>query len=152
MDAKLTTAIQQLSIAVQLVGALSGIELHLEDAVLLARAVEGEGAGLFSNRDEVGQWIAETAMNRTERKWWPHDLITIVTRDFHGYVNCKVPQPWALVIAVQAILREGDMTGGAVFVMNGPDIAKLGADKADRAIKVFTEGKHALYFFRQWPW
>jgi len=152
MDAKLKAAIELLSLSAQLVGALSGVELHLEDAVLLARAVEGEGAALFSNRNEVGQWIAHTAMNRTQRKWWPHDLVTVVTRDFHGYANCQVPQVWALQIAVQAMLRTEDMTGGAVFVLNRADLQKLGYDKAGYAIKTFAEGEHELYFFKVWPW
>jgi hypothetical protein len=114
MDPKLKAAIEILSLGVQLVGLTAGTELHLEHAVMLARAIEGEGAGLFANRDEVGAWIAHTAINRTTKRWWTNDITMTVRESFHGYTNVEVPSAWSL------------------FVVNEADVQKLGADKLAR--------------------
>jgi hypothetical protein len=44
---------------------------RVEDLVMLARAMAGEGAGLFGEeRDEVALWIGHAALNYWETNWW----------------------------------------------------------------------------------
>lgn len=129
-----------------------------DDEVLwLARAIQGEGAALFGdNRDEVGLWIAHTALNRLNRErhpYWRDKYATIVdvVRDaFHGVARVKQPEPWAIELARQALNREEDIAGGAVFMLSGADLKRHGWSSSS-AIQAFVSDGHAFYFFRLWP-
>jgi hypothetical protein len=116
----------------------------------LAKAIEGEGAGLFENREEVGTWIAHTALNRLEGPWWPDTVEEVVLEGFHGHVRVSRPSDWAVEVARGAMARKGDLTRGAVFVLSGADLSAHGW-RAESAIRCFEQGAHALCFFREWP-
>jgi len=120
------------------------------DVFRLAQAVEGEGAGLFEDRITVGLWIAHTAINRSEAGWWSDSIVEVVEQDFHGWVNVTVPAEWACEVAKRALMRERDITGGALFVLSRQDLVENGWS-AEEAIHSFEEGAHGLFFFRVWP-
>jgi hypothetical protein len=138
-----------LAIAVAAIAVSPAGEAH--PAVLyLAKAVEGEGAGLFENREEVGTWIAHTALNRLEGPWWPDTIEEVVREGFHGHVRVSRPSDWAMEVAREAMARKGDLARGAVFVLSGEDLRAHGW-RAEGAMRCFEEGAHALCFFREWP-
>ena len=125
-----------------------------DDAILLARAIEGEGAALFGDqRDTVGMWIAHTALNRAAKRWWPDSVSEIVKADFHGYVNVAEPSDWALALAIGSMERDRDYTNGALFMLSGRDLDNLGIREcAKSAIRYFATSRgHELYFFARWP-
>jgi len=122
--------------------------------LFLARAVQGEGAGFFSNRQEVGLWIAHIALNRYEDResnpWWHHRSIQEIVEDaFHGYVNVKDPDPWAVRIVWKAVGRKEDITGGALFMLSKNDMERLQVTAVP--LQAFEEGPWGLYFFKTWP-
>ncbi|NIS82306.1 MAG: hypothetical protein GTO14_19340, partial [Anaerolineales bacterium] len=123
-----------------------------DDVILLARAIEGEGAALFGDRrDEVGMWIAHTALNRAAKDYWPDSVGEIVKAAFHGYVNVTVPESWAIALALGSMERSRDWADGALFMLSGRDLDKLCIrGRAGDAIKYFSTPRgHELYFFEQ---
>ena len=118
--------------------------------VHLARAIEGEGAGFFEDRDEAGTWIAHAAMNRVSCPWWPDTLEGVVRDGFHGHVRVMRPADWALALAREAMSREEDLAQGAFFVLSGQDLDAHGW-RGEGAVRAFEDGGYALYFFREWP-
>jgi hypothetical protein len=122
-----------------------------EETWFLARAIDGEGAGFFENWDEVGSWIAHTAINRAMKAWWPDTVKEIVIRDFHGYVNCKEPEQRFVELAERELDNGEDVAQGCLFMLSGNDLAKHGWS-AEKTVKVFKADEgHELYFFREWP-
>lgn len=124
-------------------------EGHLS-ALALARAIEGEGAGFFGDRHEVGAWIAHTAMNRVESAWWADTVGEVVVDGFYGQRRVAQPSAWAIDLAREAMDRERDVAQGSFFVLSGEDLANHGWS-AEGTIRSFTEGRRSLYFFREWP-
>lgn len=122
------------------------------DCLYLARAIQGEGAAMFGpKRDELGLWIGHTAMNRLERGWWNYKtLVDVVSEAFHGYVNVAQPATWALELAARCIDRDEDIAGGALFMLSGEDIKRLGFSSRS-AIKQFDHNGLHMYFFKLWP-
>jgi hypothetical protein len=116
----------------------------------LARAIEGEGAGLFENREQVGAWVAHTALNRVESSWWPNTVEAVVVSGFYGHVRVSEPEDWARDLAREALEREEDQAQGAVFMLSGDDLKTRGWG-AEGAIRCFEQGKYALCFFLEWP-
>lgn len=123
-----------------------------DDVLWLARAVQGEGAAFFGeDRDEVGLWIAHTAMNRLDHPWWEYATVADVVRHaFHGVGNVGQPEQWAIELAQQALDRDEDIAGGAVFMLSGVDLEKHGWS-CSTAIQAFVNDDHEFYFFRTWP-
>jgi hypothetical protein len=130
--------------------ALSAARKARRPALYLARAIEGEGAGLFENREEVGTWIAHTVLNRVVSPWWPDTVQGAVVSGFHGHVRVSRPADWAIALAREAMAREGDLAQGAVFLLSGEDLRAHGW-RAEGAIRCFEQGPHTLCFFREWP-
>ena len=124
-------------------------EGHLS-ALALARAIEGEGAGLFGNRHEVGAWIAHAAMNRVESAWWADTVGEVVLDGFYGQSRVAQPSAWAIDLAREAMDRERDVAQGAFFVLSGEDLANHGWS-AEGTIRSFEQGRRSLYFYREWP-
>jgi hypothetical protein len=116
----------------------------------LAKAVEGEGADLFENREEVGTWIAHTALNRVDDPWWPDTVEEVVREGFYGHVRVRWPADWAINLAREAIAREGDLAQGSVFMLSGEDLRAHGWS-TEGALRCFEQGAYALCFFREWP-
>jgi len=116
----------------------------------LARAIEGEGAGFFRNRHEVGAWIAHTALNRVESAWWADSVGEVVLDGFYGQRRVAQPSDWAIDLAREAMGREQDVAQGAFFVLSGEDLARHGWS-AEGTIRSFKEGGCSLYFYREWP-
>ena len=116
----------------------------------LARAIEGEGAGLFENREQVGTWIAHTALNRVESSWWPNTVEAVVVAGFYGHVRVSSPADWAMGLAREALGREVDQAQGAIFMLSGDDLKTRGWS-AEGAIRCFEQGEYALCFFHEWP-
>jgi hypothetical protein len=134
------------------------------DLVVLACAIQGEGAHFFGEqRDLVGTWIAHTQMNYWETGWWrpwweeqyeSYDPIfaVVTAHRWHGAVNVSIPDEWAIKIAREAILREHDLARGAKFMLSGKDLATLGIEhKKGEAVFQIERGNHSLYFFELWP-
>jgi hypothetical protein len=105
------------------------------DVVVLARAIQGEGAAMFGeNRDSVAHWIAHTAMNRWGKPWWKRidgadcTFGARVEKDWHGTENVSAEdvELWALRIAHQVLTdrRNGgiDRANGALFAMSLADL------------------------------
>jgi len=110
-----------------------------EDALMLARAIQGEEAGIFGeNRNELATWIAHTAVNRWEKPWWkeidgvPCTFSERVEYDWHGValVKEKDLEPWAIRIAHEVLdaRRVGgpDRANGALFAMSSEDLFNHG--------------------------
>lgn len=116
----------------------------------LARAIEGEGAGLFDNREQVGTWIAHTVLNRVDSSWWPNTVEAVVVAGFHGHVRVSDPADWAAELAREAMGRRVDRARGALFMLSGDDLEARGWN-AEGAIRCFEQGEYALCFFREWP-
>ena len=123
-----------------------------DDTIWLARAIQGEGAALFGDqRDEVGLWIAHTALNRVHHPWWPEfGVIKVIRSAFHGVENVRNPDPWAIELAKRALNREEDVTGGALFMLSGDDLKRAGWS-SDTAIRSFSYRDASFHFFRLWP-
>lgn len=137
--------------AIALVALVSTLTRSSRSAVpCLARAIEGEGAGLFADRDEVGAWIAHTVLNRVASPWWPESVEEVVLGGFHGYARVARPLRWATDLAVEALAREEDLAQGALFVLSGEDL-RIHGWAADGAIRVYRQGGRSLYFFVEWP-
>lgn len=125
-----------------------------DGVVMLARAVQGEGAGLFGDqRDEVGTWIAHTVLNRVEHERWSSDIEEVITEPggFHGYVNVEEPAPWAIGIALAAVRRQRDVTGGALYMLSRHDLEDHNLFAGHALLHQFNEGRWGLYFFTKWP-
>ena len=116
----------------------------------LARAIEGEGAGLFENREQVGTWIAHTVLNRVDSSWWPNTVEAVVVAGFYGHARVSKPAGWAMDLAREAMGRKEDQARGAVFLLSGDDLQMRGWS-AESAIRCFRQGEYALCFFREWP-
>jgi hypothetical protein len=116
----------------------------------LARAVEGEGAGLFADRQEVGIWVAHTAMNRVESDWWADSVGAVVLDGFHGQSRVLQPSDWAIDLARKAMDREQDIAQGALFVLSGEDLSNHGWS-TESTIHSFEQDGWSLHFFREWP-
>jgi hypothetical protein len=122
-----------------------------EETWFLARAIEGEGAGFFENWEEVGSWIAHTAINRAMQEWWPDTVKEIVISAFHGYVNCKEPQERFLELAERELDSGVDVAQGCFFMLSGTDLRHHGWS-SEKTIKVFKSDEgHELHFSREWP-
>ena len=122
----------------------------LAAALSLARAIEGEGAGLFENREQVGTWIAHTVLNRVDSSWWPNTVEAVVVAGFYGHVRVSEPADWAVDLAREAMGRQEDQAQGAVFMLSGDDLETRGWS-AEGAIRCFEQGEYALCFFLEWP-
>ena len=138
-----------LAIAVVAIATRAARKEH-SSVLYLAKAIEGEGAGLFENRGEVGTWIAHTALNRVEDPWWPDTVEEVVLEGFHGHVRVSRPSDWAIALAGEAMSRKGDLAQGAVFVLSGEDLSAHGWS-AECAVRCFEQGEYALCFFHEWP-
>jgi hypothetical protein len=138
-----------LAIAVTAIVVLAARRAH-SSVLYLARAIEGEGAGVFENREEVGTWIAHTVLNRLESPWWPDTIEKVVVEGFHGHVRVSRPSGWAVELARKAMTRQGDVAEGAVFVLSGDDLGAHGW-RAEGALRCFEQGAYGLCFFREWP-
>jgi len=124
---------------------------HRRAAVLyLARAIEGEGAGLFENREQVGTWIAHTVLNRVDSSWWPDTVEAVVVAGFYGHVRVSEPADWATDLARKAMGRKDDQAHGAIFMLSGDDLEARGWSM-EGAIRCFEQGEYALCFFCEWP-
>lgn len=142
-----------ISLGNELVEIADSLQPPTEDVLYLARAIQGEGAALFGpERDEVGLWIAHTALNRLDCGWWPqYETVTDVVKDaFHGVANVKDPEPWAIDLARQALAREEDIAGGALFMLSGDDLERRGWSSAG-AIRSIVYGDKSFHFFKLWP-
>ena len=133
------------------------------DTLMVARAVQGEGAAAFGERrDEVGQWIVHCALNYWDKRWWDTpeyraiiarrigrdhldsadvELWMVVATQYHGTVNVPDdPEPWAIRIAYNEMeaRREGapDLARGARFMLSLDDLQRLGCEEAARAALV----------------
>ena len=128
------------------------------DTLMLARAIQGEGAALFgARRDELARWIAHVAYNYWEKRWWDTpaylaalavflereslgsdevEMWMVTAQRFHGVA--LVPEddlePWAIRIAheVMTARRAGGEDGarGALFAVSLDDIVAQGWDDA----------------------
>ena len=126
------------------------------DVVMLARAIQGEVAYLFGEqRDEVALWIAHTAINRAQKPWWNRGIAKETEIAFHGVDNvesCHL-EPWAIGIALAALMREEDVACGAVFMLSGKDLKQQGLEhRKPEAVQVFEHEGNDFYFFRDNPW
>ncbi|MBN1814697.1 MAG: hypothetical protein JXA14_22850 [Anaerolineae bacterium] len=127
-----------------------------ETVLALARAIQGEGAGLFGEqRDQVGLWIGHCAMNRIEAGWWEDAFKTPaeqIADAFHGCANVPGrPQLWALRLAKMAYGREEDIAGGVMFMLSRADVKKLGPlSRAPDRVFESDQGLQ-LQFFKLWP-
>ena len=120
------------------------------DVLMVARAIQGEGAALFgARRDELGEWIAHVAYNRYKKEWWqridgvPCTFAERTEYDFHGValVPEEDVEPWAIRIAY-AVLEErkaggADGARGALFAMSLVDLQDNGW--LDRAREVLVQ-------------
>lgn len=123
------------------------------DALVLARAIQGEGAALFgAQRDEIAVWIAHTAYNRWEKPWWKRidgmdcTFAARVEYDWHGTANVTDAEvePWARRIA-HRVLRERrrsgiDRANGALFAMTLDDLLTHGWQEQalEHQVRVFV--------------
>jgi len=125
-----------------------------EDVWMLARAIQGEGAALFGRlRDEVGLWIASTAINRTLRPWWDQGIAKETETAFHGCKNVARPAPWAVAVALAALLNPNDIARGCIFMLSGKDLHDQGlACLMPFAERHFYKDGNELYFFTFNPW
>ena len=121
--------------------------LHDPDAIVLGRAIQGEGAARFGpHRDEVAIWIAHVAYNRWQQPYWKRiDGVDCtfgarVEKDWHGTQNVSEEdlQPWARRIAYQVLRERGrggiDRANGALFAMTLDDLRTH--EWAERALDV----------------
>jgi len=146
-------AADMMALGAELMALADAMEPKTPEVIYLARAIEGEGAALFEDRDYVGSLIAHVAMNRLDIGWWSESMVDIVTSAFHGYVNVQIPAPWSVALAEEAIHREEDIANGALFLLSQADLEKHGwGHWQSRAVwEVRNEEGHALYGFKIWP-
>jgi hypothetical protein len=100
-------------------------------------------------------WIAHTVINLHEADWqqgrWP--TVGDVVRDrFHGYVNVEEPSDWAWAIARKSLVRERDLTGGALAMLSGADLKAHGwPPRDDLLLRSFVSPQaHELRFYGTW--
>ena len=143
-------------------GALA--QLTDPDILIVARAIQGEGCGLFPNRDEVGRYLAHTIMNRWGKSWWryidgkPCTFEERVTKDWHGVANVEIPEQWAVDIAREVVeaRRAGGPDGGegSLFMLSLEDLQAhpywLERAEAMQPHKFIAENGAELWFFREW--
>jgi len=125
-----------------------------DDVLLLARAIQGEGAGLFTERAMVGLWIGHTAVNLYRSDWQAGRWASVadVVRDrFHGYVNVEQPAQWAIDLAEKA-LSGFDITDDAQAMLSLADLHAHGWPlRDDLLLRAFTtpDGRQ-LRFYGTW--
>ena len=133
----------------QLAAALNPAGVVGADALALARAIQGEEAGRFGDRrEELGELIAHTALNRWDKPWW-HEIDGVpctfeerVEYDWHGaaLVDEEDLEPWAIRVAyrVMEARREGgeDLARGALFAMGLEDLQRHGWTEAAHQVLV----------------
>lgn len=131
-------------------------KMTFQDVVLMARAIEGEGAGGFGNkRAHVALWVGHAIMNLYEAKWqrgrWPTPGAVVEDR-FHGYVRVKEPADWSLMIAHACLQRRHDITGAALAMLSAADLrAHKWPLRDDILLRAFTAPSGAaLRFYRTW--
>ena len=119
------------------------------DVLVVARAIQGEEAGLFgSRRDELGEWIVHVAANRWAQPWWkqidglPCTFGARVEHDWHGtaLVDSGEVEPWAVEIAYRVLeeRRNGgkDQAQGTLFAMTLDDLRRHGWAERGREVLV----------------
>jgi hypothetical protein len=140
------------------------------DTLMVARAIQGEGAALFgARRDEMARWIAHVAYNRYEKDWWQFiDGVSCTfaertEHDFHGtaLVGEDELEPWAIRLAYEVMTarRAGgpDEARGALFAVSLDDIIASGWDDAAvRALAVQIihapdDPATQFWFLTAWP-
>ena len=138
---------------------LRDMDADLEDAltpdeVWLARTIQGEGAALFGDqRDALARHIAWTVYSRMAKAWWPNTVRETVESAFHGVVNVRDPEPWALAVARECVLayRRGQLQAdGPLFMLSGADMETLDIDPGEARV-VFTHGQYSMAFFDHDP-
>ena len=140
------------------------------DTLMVARAIQGEGAAMFGERrDEVARWIAHVAYNRWEQPYW-HEIDGVpctfeerVEYDFHGVARVSEDdlEPWAIRIAYEVMeaRRAGgdDLARGALFALSLDDIIAQGwEDERVRALCVqYIHAPHnpttQVWFLTEYP-
>jgi len=131
-----------------------GYPFSAADVWMLARAIHGEGAHLFGeDRDMVGLWIAATAINRAAKPWWNKGIAAETKTAFHGCVNVVIPAPWAIGLAITALLSPIDWAKGSLFMLSGKDLADQELlHLQGLETRVFRHGLASFYFFTFNPW
>lgn len=131
------------------------LAMHLDpsltdyDALVLAQAIQGEGAGDFgANQDQLAVWIAHTAFNRWEKPYWKRigdvdcTFAARVEYDWHGTkrIAPDMVESWARRIAYRELRerRRGgvDQANGALHAMSLKDLRKHGWEERAREIVV----------------
>jgi len=151
-----------------LAAALDPAHVAGNDAITLARAIQGEEAGQFGDkREELGILIAHTQMNRWAKPYWnqvegfPCLFSEHVEYYWHGTDAVKEEdvEPWALNIAHSVMLerRNGgpDLAEGALFAATVDDLDHLGVTDQvnDDVVKmvISDETDAVFWFFTVWP-
>ena len=118
-----------------------------EHVRLMACAVQTEASLLGEWRVPAGMWVAHTAMNRAEAGWFG-PLSETLREDFHGVRHCSQPEPWAISVAIQALMRTEDKAKGSLFVLSYDDLKRMGP--GGHPVRCFEDGQSGLCFFGTW--
>jgi len=153
-----------------------------EDVMMVARAIQGEGAAMFgARRDEVGEWIAHTAYNYWQRRWWDTDayrariadrigadclrsedveMWMVVATQYNGTRLVDDPEPWAIRLAHRVLeARRGDgadPTSACHFMLSLDDLQNHDwRGRAEGMVRHVISAPDNLarqmWFFRRWP-
>lgn len=129
----------------------------LDDELMLARAIQGEGAHLFgAQRDRVGLGIAFVALKRLNAAPQGTTLRDVIEAGLYGWTNVDEPEPWAFALAEQALMSHGgtlpdlDPCPPCMYFLSGDDARALDVDLSTETWSV-RSGAWSLHFFTDWP-
>lgn len=124
----------------------------------LARTIQGEGCHLLGERkDEAARWMAWSVFTRVEGRWWPDNLVSVITADngYKGALTVQEPMSWAMAQAelYLDLWHDGIMVGtGPPFVLSLQDIEALGGEVTVQGpLYHMWNGPWHLFFLWKWP-
>ena len=117
--------------------------------MLLAAVMMGETEVLDS--DAAALAIFEVAMNRVRDDRFPDDLHTVLLEGFNGWRRVKgTPDARYIRLACRALAGEHRWDHGGLYMLSWDDLVELGGVNQP-PLKVYRNGRWAVYLFADWP-
>lgn len=113
----------------------------MDSLILLAMVMEGEVGVIPDAMPLVGHAI----MNRLDDPRW--STVEEVINAPYQWNGRATPSSLAMHWARQVLRRDGDPTGGVVFVLSGEDKRNLGCDPGD---VVYVNQGWSVHGYREW--
>jgi hypothetical protein len=154
---------EAIATALTIINLLGSLEFA-DDLPWMARAMEGETGGVFSNVDQIEAtiWIAHTILNRLGSQGFgrtedgeQRSMEDVVRRGFYGHFNAPDPDRKWYILAATVIFNRGfhkvDPTRGCLAMLSFHDMERMGVKQSQATKCIKGYGRYGLCFFEEWP-